>query len=161
MQRLVDVGHQMQQPGQGIRNLLFFAGRPQQAAQALDLPVRLAIHDLSMPIDVDVMPAFVPRHLRKARQQFGGRVARVVEEARVVTNVVRPGRGFGENGASFLRARPCHPALVVRVAGQRRGNEFPARWRQLLPGDGRRQAVAGRVPCRGERWKEQQAKSEE
>ena len=91
MQGLVDVGDQMQQPGQGIRNIVVFPGQPQQMAEAFDLPVNFPFVGLTALVQIDVMPILVARGIGKAGERRRGVIASLVMEARVVADVVGPG----------------------------------------------------------------------
>ncbi|MPM79681.1 hypothetical protein SDC9_126720 [bioreactor metagenome] len=91
MQGLVDVGNQMQQPGQGVGHLLGGTTGFQLPDQLLDPGIQFALADLAVGIEVDVMPALVAGRVGQAGQQRCRRIALLVMEARVVADVVRPG----------------------------------------------------------------------
>ena len=149
VQRLVDVGDEMHEPGEGIGNLVIFRRRPQQANEALDLPVNLSPYGPSLIVDIDVVPVLVARSVGKAGKRRGAVVSPLVVEAWIVADVIGPRRGFGENLPGLDGTCLADPALMVGVAAKRLRNEIAVGGRELLPGDDRHQPVTGSVPRRG------------
>lgn len=164
VQRLVDVSHQVDQPGQGVG---FFHGRGLRSAQEVDqtfqLPVQLAGAATAdaIGLQVDVMPVSVPGNVDEPICRLGLRIASAVRETLVLTDVVGPGGGLDEGGQRRSGTTPDQPAAVVRMLAQQcRDLDASARC-QLFPGHRRHQAMACAVPGQDRLGKQQQGEGNE
>ena len=118
MQRLVDVGNQVEQPGQGVADLLGLATGSQLPDQELDPVVQFAFAHLAKRVEIDIVPTLVAGGIGQAGKGWCRRLAVFIEETWIVADVVRPGGGLGKQVDGLGRAGLVEPAAVVWVAGK-------------------------------------------
>ncbi len=92
VQGLMDISHQVNEPGQSIGALLFAdMVCMEDATEPLNLPVKPALDGLPPAIHINVVPVEMAQGVAKAARHQVFRIGAVITEARVVTNVIRPG----------------------------------------------------------------------